>query len=77
MAVVWTVAISCWPRLSASSLGLGGSTPNNRGVSPFWTQRQNFFSAVIFDLIEAGVVNTRKQQDEVIDLVRGFRAQVL
>src|SRR5882724_505685 len=28
---------------TASNLGLGGSMPNNRGVSPFWTQRQNFF----------------------------------
>ena len=30
----------------ASSRGRGGSTPNNRGASPLWTQRQNFFSAV-------------------------------
>ena len=31
---------------TASSRGRGGSTPNSRGVSPLWTQRQNFFSAV-------------------------------
>ena len=31
---------------TASSLGLGGSTPNRAGVSPLSTQRQNFFSAV-------------------------------
>ena len=31
---------------TASSLGRGGSTPNRRGVSPLWTQRQNFRSAV-------------------------------
>ena len=33
--------------LTACSLGRGGSIPNSRGLSPFWTQRQNFFSAVI------------------------------
>src|SRR5258708_4149471 len=32
---------------TASRRGRGGSTPNGRGVSPFCTQRQNFFSAVI------------------------------
>ena len=32
--------------LTASSRGRGGSIPNSFGVSPFWTQRQNFFSAV-------------------------------
>jgi hypothetical protein len=31
---------------TASIRGRGGSTPNRRGVSPNWTQRQNFFSAV-------------------------------
>src|SRR6202035_3276571 len=31
---------------AASIRGLGGSTPNRRGASPFSTQRQNFFSAV-------------------------------
>src|SRR5439155_20019982 len=28
---------------TASKRGRGGSTPNRRGVSPFCTQRQNFF----------------------------------
>lgn len=106
MVVVWTMAISCWPRLlrmvssplaseaqrkvrspragmasgwwqpAPPALDLGARRQTTE-PSRHWTQCQNFFSAVIFDQIEAGVVNTREQQEEVIDLFRGFRPQVL
>ena len=42
-------------RRTAAMRGRGGSTPNKRGVSPNWTQRQNFFSAVSFEVTETEV----------------------